>query len=294
MRFSRLLLSVALLLLVSGCATQTTLEDAEAELFTIDGLKQQAIDASYRGMHRQALRHYQDILRRDPNNLDALLGAASSLMADGQAAMAEVYLERALTIEPDNTRAREERALAWLMQGRFMASRTELQGLLNDGVDRWRIWNALGVIADLDGRYESAVDHYQKALVHEPQRAMLYNNLGYSMLMARDYAGAEQVLRQALQHETTPSVRTVNNLAMAMAWQRRYGEAIEQLRSVVDEAAANNNIGYVAYLNQDYALAEAMFEKAIRLRPSFYERAASNLEMSQRKRRSIPSAIQPD
>jgi Flp pilus assembly protein TadD len=274
-----LLMSVVLL---TACASQPQLDGREGRDFTIAELKQRAEMASYAGAYRDALLQYQTILEKEPDNVEALIGAGESLVAADQYLRAENYLERALKIDPKNPQAREARALSWLMSGRYEAAQKSLLNMVDDDLDRWRMWNALGVIADVFGDYPVAVDYYKKALFLSPESAMLMNNLGYSMMMAHEYAAAENTLRRALVSEPK-NLRVVNNLSISIAWQGRYLDAIEQLTTVMDAAAANNNIGYVAYLRGDHQQAKILFEKAMRLRPTYYAKAAKNLEMVDNK-----------
>jgi Flp pilus assembly protein TadD len=169
------------------------------------------------------------------------------------------------------------------MSGNYAAAKKSLLNMVDDGIDRWRMWNALGIVDDIFGDYSEAVDYYKRALLLEPRSATLLNNLGYSMMMAHYYVDAEATLRKALAIAPGDS-HTVNNLSISIAWQGRYTEAIEQLIGVMDAAAANNNIGYVAYLRGEYGLAEKFFRKALELRPSFYKRAALNLELTLQKK----------
>lgn len=273
-------------LLVAACASQPQLEGGAGREFTIDELKQRAEVANYAGAYRDALLQYQQILDKDPDNLEALIGAGEALLAASQPLRAENYFERALVIDTQNIQAREARALSWLMSGKYAAAQKSLLNLVDDGVDRWRVWNGLGVIADLDGDYAKAAGYYQKAIALVPDRAMLHNNLGYSQIMVHNYAAAEDSLNIALQL-APENLRVVNNLSISIAWQRRYNEAVDQLKSAMDEASSYNNVGYVAYLNGDYSLAEEFFRKAMRIRPSYYKRAASNLELVLRKKQNI-------
>lgn len=273
-----LLLSV---LFVAACASQPQLEGRDGRDFTIDELKQRAEMATYGGAYRDALLQYQQILEKEPGNVEALIGAGESLLAADQYLRSEIYFERALKVDSMNPQAREARALSWLMSGRYEAAQKSLLNMVDDGVDRWRMWNALGVIADVFGDYPVAVNYYKKALFLSPESAILLNNLGYSMMMAHEYATAENTLKKALAFEPE-NLRAVNNLSISIARQGRYEDAVQNLLRVMDEASSYNNVGYVAYLNGDYVMAEEFFRKAMRLRPSFYKRAALNLELTLR------------
>jgi Flp pilus assembly protein TadD len=269
-------------LLMTACASQPQFEERGGTSFTIDELKERAEMASYAGQYQDAMLQYQQILSKEPDNIDALIGIGESLLGADQPERAENYLERALKLEPLNIKAREVRALSWLMQGNYTAAKTSLSNIVDDGAQLWRVWNGLGVIDDLLGDYMAALGHYQRAIDLAPERAMLHNNLGYSQIMAHDYTGAAVSLEKALLLEPG-NPRVLNNLALCNAWQGRYDEAIDILSPVMGAAETNNNIGYIAYLRQDYLRAKELFTKAMRLRPAYYIKAANNLEMVNRK-----------
>ncbi|MEN8169055.1 MAG: tetratricopeptide repeat protein [Pseudomonadota bacterium] len=268
-------------LLMVACASQPELGGDEPG-FSIVELEQRAEMASYAGAHSDALLQYQKILEKEPDNIAALVGVGESLLAVNQPRRAESYFERTLKIDPVNTNAREARALSWLMQGKSIVAKKSLDDLVDDGVERWRVWNGLGVIADLSGDYMMAVEYYQKAIALAPNLTILHNNLGYSQIMAHDYVAAEASLKKALLLGPG-NARVLNNLALCTAWQGRYDEATNILSPVIGAAAANNNTGYIAYLRKEHLLAKEFFARAMRLSPTYYKKAANNLEMVNRK-----------
>jgi Flp pilus assembly protein TadD len=107
--------------------------------------------------------------------------------------------------------------------------------------------------------------------------ATVLNNLGYSLMMSKQYPAAEKVFREGLNYEPG-FFRIRNNLAISLAWQSRFEEAIDILVKVVKYEVAYNNIGYIAMLNNQYLVAKNYFKKAMFISPSYYVRAARNLE----------------
>ena len=266
-----------------ACSSQPTRDDVEAQ-YSIDDLRQRAHFAQEAGAHGEAMHNYSRILGKDPEDVEALLGLGETLLAIDQPERAEEHFARVLALQPKNIDAREGRAIAWLMQGNYADSRKSFNNLIEDGVDRWRVRNCLGIIADLFGDYQVAVTNYRRAIQLAPNRVMLQNNLGYSLIMNRSFSEAESVLDKALK-SSPANKRMLNNLAMAIAWQGRYEEAIKRLRLVMGEAEATNNVGYVAYLSGDNEQAEQLFRRAMRLKPNFYQRAAENLELVLKKKK---------
>ena len=65
---------------------------------------------------------------------------------------------------------------------------------------------------------------------------------------------------------------------MVLAAQKKFPEALAAFRKAGDEAQALNNIGVHYYLEHQYAEAARCFQKALDLKPTFYQEAKVNLE----------------
>src|SRR4249919_34085 len=79
---------------------------------------------------------------------------------------------------------------------------------------RWRLWNALGVAADLRGDWANADEFYKKASRLAPKEAGPINNQGWSMLLRGDWKRAIGLFERAT--ELNPkSTRIANNLELA-------------------------------------------------------------------------------
>ena len=64
---------------------------------------------------------------------------------------------------------------------------------------------------------------------------------------------------------------------MILAARKNYPEALAAFRQAGDEAQAFNNIGVHYYLDHRYSEAARCFQKALELRPTFYQEAKVNL-----------------
>ena len=67
-------------------------------------------------------------------------------------------------------------------------------------------------------------------------------------------------------------------LGMVLAEQKKFPEALEAFRKAGDEAQAFNNIGVYYYLDHRYDEAAHCFQKALELKPTFYQEAKANLD----------------
>lgn len=140
----------------------------------------------------------------------------------------------------------------------------------------WRAWNALGELYNSRHDWPQAHQCYEAALKANPRSEVVQNNLGISLLMQGKYQEAAPHFLEAL--KTRPNFEKAKmNLRLVLAWQGKYAEARagtapEELPVVL------NNIGYIAILRGDYAVAEAYLNQAISASPSYFAQAQQNLD----------------
>lgn len=235
------------------------------------------------GDYSAVLENNLRILREEPENRDALLGAGEALLSLGNARQALPYFEAVLRKDGADIDALEGRALARLGLSRADEARSGFESVLERQPARWRSLDGMGALADLQGDYATAAGWYEKALKQAPEEATIYNNYGYSRIMARDFARAEELLERGVALAPR-SERLVTNLSLAIAWQRDYERALRTGTQVQKDYVAYNDIGYVAMLNGDHDVAIRYFQQAIDKCPNWFTRAASNLERARRER----------
>jgi tetratricopeptide (TPR) repeat protein len=98
----------------------------------------------------------------------------------------------------------------------------------------------------------------------------------------KDYRQAIACLQQGLALD--PKNEKLNyQMGMALAAEKRYNEAMDAFLKAGDEAQAYNNIGVHYFVAGQYEEAAKCFQRAIELRPSFYEEAKTNLQRALEK-----------
>ena len=273
----RLLLLSMVLLGGVGCASHPA--DQEFELLPSDdnrmlGARAYAA-ADFRAARRYLSRHL-GTLEEGEQDIEAQLMLAESLLELQRYGRALTAFEQVLTREPNKFEAREGQALVLLAQGDGEQADELLTALLAEDNTRWRAWNGRGVAADLRGDYSFASEAYHYAIRHGGDNEAIANNLGYSLLMAGELREAARWLLRAVERYPD-STRLRNNLALALARDRRYNQALQHLQATLSEHEALNNIGYIAMLNEDYDMAEDFLRRAIAVSPRYYPRAQANL-----------------
>jgi Flp pilus assembly protein TadD len=171
---------------------------------------------------------FRGVLQKEPESVSALTGLGLALLAQDRAGEARAPLERAVEIDPES-------ALAL---------------------------SALGIVCDRLGDPASGMHYQRLAAELRPGDPSILNNLGASCLLDGDLECAEGAFREALLLD--PQDPTLhNNLGLALARQRRYGDALDAFRKGGSERAALNNLGWGYYLNGDHDAAVAQYEKAL-------------------------------
>jgi Flp pilus assembly protein TadD len=214
---------------------------------------------------------YRQALNQAPSaELWYRLGMAQ--MRDEGAGQAMWAFRNALELDPDHARSLERIGFFLTAKDRASDARPYLDRLLGLEPDNWRAHNALGVLTDLEGRHVEAAGHFAAAIERNPESPMLWNNLGYSYYLAGDDAAAYRAITSALQLQPNHTAAR-HNMALLLARQKRYDEALAVMKSSRGESQAYSDVGYLAYKMGDYAKAEQLLGEAIR-RSSTYNRQA--------------------
>jgi Flp pilus assembly protein TadD len=268
-----LLLVVCFAYVLTGCATAPQIDDEpnpEKRQATIATTLRLAESDFQLQRYPAALLKYEQVIELEPDNRQARLGAANSARELGSYDSAIKYFDILLARDDQDVEAMEGKAITLLGAGDYENARTLLQDIVSRDERRWRGFNALGVLADLESDFSLSSDYYQRALALEPH----------------EYAKAEAILAKGLAIEPG-YFRIRNNLAIALSWQKKYQEALDVLVAKLPYAVACNNVGYIAMLNEDYDSAKYYFKTAISSSTRFYVEAARNLDRVEKKQEAL-------
>jgi len=112
------------------------------------------------------------------------------------------------------------------------------------------------------GEHEKARASYFAALEIEPRNADTLNNLGLSYLNSKAYEAAAEAFGSALRLRPDRA-EFRNNLGMAYGRLQEYEESCAEFLRGGTRAAAENNQGYVYFLNGRYDQAIGHYERAL-------------------------------
>ena len=173
--------------------------------------------------------------------------------------------------------ARTERGITLSLLGRSDDAIRVLTVVIQSDPTQWRAWKALGSEYDTRRAWDKAEAAYARAMEASNGAALVLNNRGYSRLLQKRYDESAADLVAALnQRPDFPEARA--NLRIVLAMKGDFAHAI-QGGGDQDEATLLNNAGFAAALQGDYARAEDLLTRAIKLRGSYFERAGENLKI---------------
>jgi Flp pilus assembly protein TadD len=140
----------------------------------------------------------------------------------------------------------------------------------------WRIWNALGIIADDERDWNTADRAYARAESLAPGRFEIANNRGWSLLLRGEWDAAVPILAQAAAL-APQSARAANNLDLAQMGLAGDLPTRGEGETSADYAARLNDAGVAARARGEPTKARAAFAQAIHASGQYYARAGANL-----------------
>lgn len=267
---------------------------------------QMAAQAYRAGDRDQALYLYLRALELDPKQSAALLGVGRIHRERGNGPLAEQAFAEVLASDPQHPDGLAEMGLlqlarrnqskaaellnrAVLLDQRRLGLATEhglpeVDALKVDKHSPLKVYNGLGVLADLDEDFPLSEAYYRLALQIDPRSALVQNSLGYSYYLAGQWPEAERSYRRGIDYDASYSPLW-RNYGLLLARSNRYEEALSAFEHLGSRAQASNEVGYVCLAEGKLDTAEQFFRSAIEQSPGHYATAWENLERVQQLRR---------
>jgi tetratricopeptide (TPR) repeat protein len=239
----------------------------------------QAIAYHQRGHLREAEQLYQQVLRVDPQNVDALYLLGIIAQQVGSSDLALDYLNQVLRLKPHFAEAHNNRGIALLARGALAEAMASFQRAVQLKPDYAEAHNNLGIAQRQQGQLAEAVASYQRALQLKPDYAEAHNSLGNALRQQGQLAEAVASYQRALQLK--PDYAEAHfNLGNAFGQQGKLGEAVASYRRALqlrpDYTEVHFDLGIA--LQEQGALDEAVssYRRALQLLPNYPE-AHNNL-----------------
>ncbi len=193
---------------------------------------------------------------------DSLLASAPGTNAEEQVPLARAVIDRLLALQVEDARVLAESGLpaeaaalyrdAWrtspeqtdllpLIVGQYLqadqvADAREVVAEARQQAPRAKgTWLAAGLVDEQEGRYQDAIASYRRAAVIDPEDRDIDLKLGSVYVKTGDTAAAEEHLARGITSDkATPEF--VYNYGVSLLREKKYGEAAEAFRRVVDKA----------------------------------------------------------
>ncbi|MGZ5025233.1 MAG: tetratricopeptide repeat protein, partial [Chthoniobacterales bacterium] len=195
-----------------------------------------------RGYLEQAEVSFQQALRDDPSNAEALYGIGSVYLNQNKNAAAREMFERCVKVQSNYPETIPD------------------------------AWNNLGVLATREHRIDEAINDFQQALSVNPRHILSLNNLGNAYRLQKRWDDARKVLERAI--EVAPDDPEANyGLGMVFAQTSDTDKASEFLQRALKARPtypeALNNLGILYVVTHRHDEAVSSFEKCIQVAPAF-------------------------
>jgi tetratricopeptide (TPR) repeat protein len=229
-----------------------------------------------------SLINYLKVLRDHPERYEVHYKVGVAFLMSGNLDAAQRELALVLVHRPQMLKAHEAMGLVFLEGKKYSQAIEEFQYALSQDPQRAQTHHLLGVTYLDAGWTDRAINELQRATMLAPRHLSSFIALSQAYLKKKDYPRATATLKQA--QALDPKNHKVNRLmGEALAGQKKYPQALTAFLAAGDEAQAYNNIGVYYFMDGQYEEAAKCFQRAIELRPTFYQEAKTNLQRALEK-----------
>jgi tetratricopeptide (TPR) repeat protein len=230
----------------------------------------------------KSLINYMQILQEHPERYDLHYKVGVLFLMAGKLDAAQKELALVLVHQPEMLKAHEAMGLVHLQGKQYPLAINEFQYVLARDPQRAKTYHLLGVSFLESGRPERAIQPLNMAVRLDPHLISSHIALAQAYQQQKDYPHAVAILKQA--QTLAPQNQKVNQLlGQALGAQKQYPQALEAFMKGGDEAQAYNNIGVFYFMDGHYEDAAKCFQRALELRPTFYQEAQTNLQRALEK-----------
>lgn len=281
---------ILIALLTTACAGGAEPLDTEKFLSGLKGpkilgiddtLMESAKEAEKKGNFQQAAIFYRQILDKNADNPDAMLGMADALRRSGELDKSIAAYDALIAKDSHTAAAREGKALALITKGDFDTPAGLLDEVMKQDATRWKTLNALGILFSTRNLQNEAQQYFTEALKHHPDSPPILNNLGLAQALNKKYDEAIETLLKASNLSASGSLerkRIDLNAALVYASAGKLDEARFMAENYLSGAALNNNLGLYAHLAKDDQMARAYLNMALTESKTYYAKAWENLQ----------------
>jgi tetratricopeptide (TPR) repeat protein len=232
------------------------------------------------GAIKEAVTHYEEALRCNPDFPEAHLNLGAALLRLGRTQEAIEHLQEALRLRPDSAMAHNDLGLAFAAERKVDMAVTQYLEAVRLSPDYVDANYNLGLALAGQGQFDGAIIHFSRAVSLQPGFRMAHFNLALALEKHGRIAEAAAQYEEALRLNGNDA-RAHNNLGALLARQGHTEEAIRHFESALqlnpDYPEAHNNLGTALSRQGRVGEATAHFLEAVHLKPD-YVTAQENLQ----------------
>jgi tetratricopeptide (TPR) repeat protein len=226
----------AILLASSGRLTESNalLEQLIQKLPDVPELRASlGLNMQRMGHHADAVREFQEVVKRSERDAVALFNLALSYYELRQFEPAIQNLQRTLEIEPYYTRAEELLGTIWSQKNDYVRARASFEHILEIAPDDFAAHFNLGVLAATRRDWDEAESQFKRVLQIDPNSAEAYNVLGSVYLGRGDLAHGKAAFSEAIRLQPA-FARAHYNLGLIFRREERSEDAAREFRAALD------------------------------------------------------------
>ena len=236
-RKTAIIASMALMMALSGCATDRT------KTGSIDR-RGKPTDQMNAAELNNALASLTKQYERRPKDKNVGLAYASALRSAGRDDQALAVMQQMVIFHPEDNAVLAAYGKALASSGDLIKALEVISRAQRPDNPDWKLLSAQRAVLDQLERPAEARDYYQQALRLVPGEPSILSNLGMSYLLTNELTESEKYLRQAIQRPGADS-RVRQNLALVVGLQGRFDEAEKIAAGELSKADAEANVAYL-------------------------------------------------
>lgn len=214
------------------------------------------------GSYAAAVKAWDAVLARDPDNAGVMYNRAFALEQTGDLDAAATAYRKALAADPSNVDAAINLGAVLKEKGELDRAIEVTEKALESDEFNSRLLNNLSVLRREKGDYAGAIAAVRKLLMRDKENIDAYKNLSLVYYDQKKYRLAETVLGNALKLAEKKKVEDPDiyvNMGMIALAREENGKAMAFFKKAktidADHPVANYNIGSLALGHRDYNLA---------------------------------------
>ncbi|MFQ5685373.1 MAG: tetratricopeptide repeat protein [Candidatus Scalindua sp.] len=234
----------------------------------------EAFKLHHAGNLAEAANHYHNILKNEPNHVDATFLLGTLNIQQGNLEMATTFLRKAISLRPDHVAAYNNLGTSLQSQGNLSEAVVIYNRIIERKPEYVEGHINLGNVLQEQDKLDEAIECYNRAIEIKPDYAEAHYNLGNAL--RKKYKPHEAVSCFSKTIELKPEYAEAHsNLGSILQEQGKLDEAASYFSKAIElkpeYAEAHSNLGTVLQAQGKSHEAVARHRKAIELNPNHAE-----------------------